>query len=145
MHVVQSPDGKWTNWRYGAMRATLICVSKLTLAWLFGSSSIARAMIYDKRHLVGLVIEPQHIWQIRELWKKEGKDCKWALCLGVSLKSSSACPRWTDLLPFADRSRLRRSWQPACLFVSVWTTLDQPLLKPRLTPSVRPFHSRRCQ
>jgi len=41
-------------------------------------------MIYDKRHLVGLVIQPQHIWQIREMWKKEGKDCKWALCMGVS-------------------------------------------------------------
>jgi len=29
MHVVQSPDGTWTNW------------------------SIARAMIYDNKHLVG--------------------------------------------------------------------------------------------
>ncbi|KAG9661028.1 UbiD-domain-containing protein, partial [Aureobasidium melanogenum] len=59
MHVVQSPDGKWTNW------------------------SIARAMIYDNRHLVGLVIEPQHIWQIHQLWKKEGRDVPWALCFGV--------------------------------------------------------------
>ncbi|KAG9693871.1 UbiD-domain-containing protein, partial [Aureobasidium melanogenum] len=59
MHVVQSPDGKWTNW------------------------SIARAMIHDNRHLVGLVIEPQHIWQIRDLWKKEGRDVPWALCFGV--------------------------------------------------------------
>ncbi|GAA6033106.1 hypothetical protein JCM8097_002947 [Rhodosporidiobolus ruineniae] len=54
-----SPDGKWTNW------------------------SIARAMIYDNKHLVGLVIEPQHIWQIHQLWKKEGRDCPWALCFGV--------------------------------------------------------------
>lgn len=59
MHVVQSPDGKWTNW------------------------SIARAMVKDDKHLVGLVIEPQHIWQIHQLWKKEGKDCPWALCFGV--------------------------------------------------------------
>lgn len=59
MHIVQSPDGKWTNW------------------------SIARAMIYDNKHLVGLVIEPQHIWRIRELWKKEGKDVPWALAFGV--------------------------------------------------------------
>lgn len=59
MHVVQSPDGKWTNW------------------------SIARAMIKDDKHLVGLVIPPQHIWQIKELWRKEGKDCPWALCFGV--------------------------------------------------------------
>ncbi|KAK7034028.1 Ferulic acid decarboxylase 1 [Paramarasmius palmivorus] len=59
MHIVQSPDGKWTNW------------------------SVARAMIYDKRHLVGLVIEPQHIWQIQQMWKGVGKDCKWALVLGA--------------------------------------------------------------
>ncbi|EEB98266.1 hypothetical protein MPER_02256, partial [Moniliophthora perniciosa FA553] len=59
MHIVQSPDGKWTNW------------------------SIARAMVHDERHLVGLVIEPQHIWQIQQLWKKEGRDCKWALVLGA--------------------------------------------------------------
>ncbi|KAF2091008.1 putative 3-octaprenyl-4-hydroxybenzoate carboxy-lyase [Saccharata proteae CBS 121410] len=59
MHIVQSPDGKWTNW------------------------SIARAMVYDKRHLVGLVIPPQHIWQIQQMWKKEGKDVPWALAFGV--------------------------------------------------------------
>ncbi|KAK1518648.1 uncharacterized protein CCOS01_11468 [Colletotrichum costaricense] len=59
MHVVQSPDGKWTNW------------------------SIARAMVYDRNHLAGLVIEPQHIWQIHQMWKKEGKDMPWALVFGV--------------------------------------------------------------
>lgn len=59
MHVVQSPDGRWTNW------------------------SIARAMVHDKRHLVGLVIEPQHIWQIHQMWKKEGRDVPWALAFGV--------------------------------------------------------------
>ncbi|KAH8705940.1 UbiD decarboxylyase family [Talaromyces proteolyticus] len=59
MHIVQSPNGKWTNW------------------------SIARAMVKDKNHLVGLVIEPQHIWQIHQLWKAEGKDVPWALCFGV--------------------------------------------------------------
>lgn len=59
MHVLRSPDGKWTNW------------------------SIARAMVYDKRHLVGLVMLPQHIAQIQEMWKKEGKDVPWALAFGV--------------------------------------------------------------
>lgn len=59
MHVVQTPDGKWTNW------------------------SIARAMVHDKRHLTGLVIEPQHIWQIHQMWKKEGRDVPWALAFGV--------------------------------------------------------------
>lgn len=59
MHIVQSPDGKWTNW------------------------SIARAMVYDRNHLAGLVIEPQHIWQIHQMWRKEGKDMPWALVFGV--------------------------------------------------------------
>ena len=59
MHIVQSPDGKWTNW------------------------SIARAMVHDEKHLTGLVIEPQHIWQIQQMWKKEGKDMPWALAFGV--------------------------------------------------------------
>ncbi|GAB1736914.1 hypothetical protein NU219Hw_g284t1 [Hortaea werneckii] len=59
MHIVQSPDGSWTNW------------------------SIARAMVHDKNHLAGLVFQPQHIWQIHQLWKKEGKDVPWALAFGV--------------------------------------------------------------
>ncbi|KAI9152314.1 Ferulic acid decarboxylase 1 [Paramyrothecium foliicola] len=59
MHIVKSPDGKWVNW------------------------SIARAMVYDKNHLVGLVIQPQHIWQIHQQWKKLGKDMPWALAFGV--------------------------------------------------------------
>ncbi|RAK94965.1 UbiD family decarboxylase [Aspergillus ibericus CBS 121593] len=59
MHVVQSPDGSWTNW------------------------SIARAMVKDRNHLTGLVIEPQHLWQIHQMWKKEGRDVPWALCFGV--------------------------------------------------------------
>ncbi|KAK1148436.1 Ferulic acid decarboxylase 1 [Aspergillus melleus] len=59
MHIVQSPDGKWTNW------------------------SIARAMVHDEKHLTGLVIPPQHIWQIYEMWKKEGRDVPWTLAFGV--------------------------------------------------------------
>lgn len=59
MHIISSPDGKWTNW------------------------SIARAMVQDSNHLVGLVIEPQHIWQIHQMWKAIGKDVPWALALGV--------------------------------------------------------------
>lgn len=59
MHIVQSPDGKWTNW------------------------SVARAMVDDRNHLCGLVMLPQHIAQIHELWKKEGKDMPWALAFGV--------------------------------------------------------------
>ncbi|TVY20645.1 Ferulic acid decarboxylase 1 [Lachnellula arida] len=59
MHILQSPDKTWTNW------------------------SIARAMVHDKSHLTGLVIEPQHLWQIHQMWKKEGKDAPWALAFGV--------------------------------------------------------------
>ncbi|KKY25017.1 putative 3-octaprenyl-4-hydroxybenzoate carboxy [Phaeomoniella chlamydospora] len=59
MHIVQTPDGKWTNW------------------------SIARAMVLDKNRLVGLVIPPQHIWQIHQQWKEKGEDVPWALCFGV--------------------------------------------------------------
>ncbi|OJD33784.1 3-octaprenyl-4-hydroxybenzoate carboxy-protein [Diplodia corticola] len=60
MHVVQSPDGAWTNW------------------------SIARAMVLDGRHLVGLVMAPQHIWQVQQMWKREGKkELPWALAFGV--------------------------------------------------------------
>ncbi|ROV92569.1 hypothetical protein VMCG_08913 [Cytospora schulzeri] len=59
MHIVKSPDGKWVNW------------------------SIARAMVYDRNHLVGLVIEPQHIWKMHQEWKKIGKDMPWALAFGV--------------------------------------------------------------
>lgn len=43
MHIVQSPDSRWTNW------------------------SVARGMVHDKQHLTGLVILPQHIAQI---WEK---------------------------------------------------------------------------
>lgn len=59
MHILRSPDGKWTNW------------------------SIARAMVDDKKHLVGLVLPPQHINRIWSMWKKQGKDTPWALCFGV--------------------------------------------------------------
>lgn len=59
MHVVQSPDGKWTNW------------------------SIARAMVHGKRQLTGLVIRTQHIGRIHEMWKEQGRDVPWAMAFGV--------------------------------------------------------------
>ncbi|KAJ5928711.1 UbiD family decarboxylase [Penicillium verhagenii] len=59
MHVISSPEKDWTNW------------------------SIARAMVYDKDHLAGLVIPPQHVWQMQQKWKAIGKDVPWALCFGV--------------------------------------------------------------
>ncbi|PNP59118.1 hypothetical protein THARTR1_01366 [Trichoderma harzianum] len=60
MHILRSPDGSWTNW------------------------SIARAMVSGKRTLAGLVISPQHIRQIHDLWEKEGEtEIPWALAFGV--------------------------------------------------------------
>lgn len=59
MHVIQLPDGKWTNW------------------------SIARAMVHGKRQLTGLVMKPQHIGQIFDVWKQQGRDVPWALAFGV--------------------------------------------------------------
>lgn len=59
MHIVKSPDGSWVNW------------------------SIARAMVDDRNHLTGLVIEPQHIWQMHQKWKAIGNDMPWALAFGV--------------------------------------------------------------
>jgi phenacrylate decarboxylase len=40
-------------------------------------------MVHDENHLTGLVIEPQHIWQIHQMWKMEGRDVPWALAFGV--------------------------------------------------------------
>ncbi|KAF4333269.1 ferulic acid decarboxylase 1 [Fusarium beomiforme] len=54
-----TPDGKWTNW------------------------SISRAMVHDRNHLVGLIIDPQHIAQVFKQWKAIGKDMPWALAIGV--------------------------------------------------------------
>lgn len=38
---------------------------------------------FDKNHWVGLIIPPQHIWQIWDKWRQQGKDVPWALCFGV--------------------------------------------------------------
>jgi UbiD family decarboxylase len=59
MQILQSPDKKWTNW------------------------SISRAMIHNEKQLVGLVMPPQHIAQIFQMWKEKGEDVPWALALGV--------------------------------------------------------------
>ncbi|PNP39876.1 hypothetical protein TGAMA5MH_08141 [Trichoderma gamsii] len=60
MHVIQSPDGSWTNW------------------------SIARAMVNGKRTLAGLVINPQHIRRIQDQWRAIGQEeVPWALAFGV--------------------------------------------------------------
>ncbi|GKT66155.1 ferulic acid decarboxylase 1 [Colletotrichum tofieldiae] len=59
INIIPHPSGKWTNW------------------------SIARAMVYDKTHLTGLIMKPQHIARIFEEWKKTGKDVPYAIALGA--------------------------------------------------------------
>lgn len=86
--------------------------------------------MFDKTHLVGLVIEPQHIWQIHQMWKAIGKDCPWALCLGVSPELLLCL---TD--PGADaaltlRFLLRPSWPLQCPSVRILNLMSS---LPRLT------------
>jgi len=61
MFILQTPDKSWTNW------------------------SIARAMIYDKNHLTGIVMNPQHIQQVSAKWKEAGYGSKipYVLAFGV--------------------------------------------------------------
>ncbi|KAH8703034.1 UbiD decarboxylyase family [Talaromyces proteolyticus] len=67
MHVLQAPDGNWTNW------------------------SIFRGMVHDNRHIVCLVGGGQHVSIIFQKWKEEGKtEIPWALALGVPPAASIA-------------------------------------------------------
>ncbi|RJE23104.1 cytoplasm protein [Aspergillus sclerotialis] len=76
MHIVKTPDGRWVNW------------------------SITRAMVHDKRALVGPVIPKQDIGVISQMWKEKGQDMPWALCFGVPpaaiMASGMPIPKWTD-------------------------------------------------
>lgn len=61
MWCLKTPDGSWTNW------------------------SIARGMVKDKRHITGLVMNPQHIRQVADKWAAIGKEKEipFCLCFGV--------------------------------------------------------------
>ncbi|RFU77286.1 ferulic acid decarboxylase 1 [Trichoderma arundinaceum] len=59
MNVVQSPDGKWVNW------------------------SVNRGMVHDGNHITQLLSKSGSIWQIFQMWRKEGKDMPWALVFGA--------------------------------------------------------------
>lgn len=61
MFVLQTADKTWTNW------------------------SIARGMIYDDKHLTGLVMNPQHIRRVADTWAEIGMGDRvpFALCFGV--------------------------------------------------------------
>ncbi|KAJ5723158.1 hypothetical protein N7488_001193 [Penicillium malachiteum] len=76
MHIVQTPDGLWTNW------------------------SITRGMVHDKSRLVGPIIPKQDIGVIYQMWKEKGQDMPWALCFGVPpaaiMVGGMPIPKWTD-------------------------------------------------
>ncbi|KAK4494643.1 hypothetical protein PRZ48_013999 [Zasmidium cellare] len=59
MDILQSPDGKWTNW------------------------SISRAMVLDSNNLVGLIVPTQHIGLIHKMWSDQGKDTPYAIAFGA--------------------------------------------------------------
>lgn len=80
MHIVQTPDGHWTNW------------------------SITRGMVHGKRSLVGPVIPKQDIGVIHQMWKDKKQDMPWALCFGVPpaaiMVSGMPIPKWTNETEF---------------------------------------------
>jgi 4-hydroxy-3-polyprenylbenzoate decarboxylase len=57
--VARTPDGAWTNW------------------------SNARVMLLDSKRMTGIVNPFQHLGMIHKMWKEQGKDMPFALCLGV--------------------------------------------------------------
>jgi UbiD family decarboxylase len=59
IHVVRSPDEKWTSW------------------------SINRAMVLGKNKLAGLLPPSQHISLVHKMWTAQGKDTPWACVFGA--------------------------------------------------------------
>jgi 4-hydroxy-3-polyprenylbenzoate decarboxylase len=57
--VVQTPDGRWTNW------------------------SISRTMVTGKNTMAGLVLPQQHLGMIYARWKSLGRPMPYALALGT--------------------------------------------------------------
>jgi phenylphosphate carboxylase alpha subunit len=65
--VVQSPNGKWTNW------------------------SIARIMINSKKSMTGIIAPTKHLGMIHKMWQDLGKDTPFALALGVEPSIPFVC------------------------------------------------------
>jgi len=79
--IVRTPCGKWTNW------------------------SISRGMIVDKKTMGCLWVPRQHNGIIYRMWKKLGKDCPFAIAIGVPPTAmttlASAPPAWKDEYDYA--------------------------------------------
>lgn len=59
MHLLQFPDGKWTNW------------------------SVATTMVHSRRQSTDLVIKPQHIGHIFDIWKRKRRNTSLGLAFEV--------------------------------------------------------------
>lgn len=74
-------DEGWTNW------------------------SISRGMVVDKNKITGLWLPFQHNGMIYKMWTEQGKDCPFAIALGVppaaQVQLSSAPPAWHDEYMYA--------------------------------------------
>ena len=81
MNIVQTPDGKWTNW------------------------SINRAAVIDKNVMGGSWLPHQHNGIIQRMWKEKGEECPFAIALGVppacGVQSTSRIPDWEDEYDYA--------------------------------------------
>jgi len=79
--IVQTPCRKWTNW------------------------SISRGMIVDKKTMGCLWVPRQHNGIIYRMWKKLGKDCPFAIAIGVPPVAmttlASAPPAWKNEYDYA--------------------------------------------
>ncbi|PLB47627.1 UbiD-domain-containing protein [Aspergillus steynii IBT 23096] len=67
--------------RYGRLARHLGLLPTCDASWT--NWSIARGMNTGPDQLGVLIAKPQHIWQIQQQWKAEGKDMPWALAMGV--------------------------------------------------------------
>lgn len=74
--VARTPDGRWTNW------------------------GMPRVMLLDARRMTGIVHPVNHLGMIHQMWRDEGKDMPFALCLGtpqpVAFVAGMSLPAWVD-------------------------------------------------
>jgi UbiD family decarboxylase len=74
--VARTPDGRWTNW------------------------SMPRVMVVDATRMTGIVHPLQHLGKIFQMWKDQGEDMPFALCLGtpqpVAFVAGMSVPEWVD-------------------------------------------------
>jgi UbiD family decarboxylase len=74
--VARTPDGRWTNW------------------------GMPRVMLLDSKRMTGIVHPVNHLGMIHNMWKEEGRDMPFALCLGtpqaIAFVGGMSLPPWVD-------------------------------------------------